>query len=237
MPNTFGGRNFKKVGKKRKSKNPNIAVPTESGQDFHGQVIKRIGGNQLQVRVFALNEDIIATIPGRFMRKVWFNSGDYIHVQQQGKFYDVIQKIQLDEEISNAKRIQNKNAVTGEEDIFRHDEEEEDDDFDEIPNSNSESESESEDELGNKTSVDKISTKSLTKSEKINSVKINKLNVSVDKLQRKLKEKERDLSRRANTDFAEKPTSIVEKDDESEDSESISKSDDPKSDDINIDDI
>ena len=237
MPNTFGGRNFKKVGKKRKSKNPNIAVPTESGQDFHGQVIKRIGGNQLQVRVFALNEDIIATIPGRFMRKVWFNSGDYIHVQQQGKFYDVIQKIQLDEEISNAKRIQNKNAVTGEEDIFRQDEEEEDDDFDEIPNSNSESESESEDELGNKTSVDKISTKSLTKSEKINSVKINKLNVSVDKLQRKLKEKERDLSRRANTDFSEKPTSIVEKDDESEDSESISKSDDPKSDDINIDDI
>ena len=237
MPNTFGGRNFKKVGKKRKSKNPNIAVPTESGQDFHGQVIKRIGGNQLQVRVFALNEDIIATIPGRFMRKVWFNSGDYIHVQQQGKFYDVIQKIQLDEEISNAKRIQNKNAVTGEEDIFRQDEEEEDDDFDEIPNSNSESESESEDELGNKTSVDKISTKSLKKSEKINSVKINKLNVSVDKLQRKLKEKERDLSRRANTDFSEKPTSIVEKDDESEDSESISKSDDPKSDDINIDDI
>ena len=237
MPNTFGGRNFKKVGKKRKSKNPNIAVPTESGQDFHGQVIKRIGGNQLQVRVFALNEDIIATIPGRFMRKVWFNSGDYIHVQQQGKFYDVIQKIQLDEEISNAKRIQNKNAVTGEEDIFRQDEEEEDDDFDEIPNSNSESESESEDEFGNKTSVDKISTKSLTKSEKINSVKINKNNVSVDKLQRKLKEKERDLSRRANTDFSEKPTSIVEKDDESEDSESISKSDDPKSDDINIDDI
>jgi len=243
MPNTFGGRNFKKVGKKRKSKNPNIAVPTESGIDFHGQVIKRIGGNQIQVKVFALNEDIIATIPGRFMRKVWFNSGDYVHVQQQGKFYDVIQKIQMDEEISNARRIQNKNAITGEEDIFRQDEKEEDeDDFDELPNSDSDSasdnDSEEEDELGNKKSVDKISTKSLTKSERINSVKINKNNVSVDKLRRKLQEKERDLSRRANTDFSEKPTSIIEKDDEnSESSESVTKSDDPKSDDINIDDI
>lgn len=239
MPNTFGGRNFKKVGKKRKSKNPNIAVPTESGIDFHGQVIKRIGGNQLQVKVFALNEDIIATIPGRFMRKVWFNAGDYIHVQQQGKFYDVIQKIQMDEEISNARRIQNKNAVTGEEDIFRQDEdEEEDDDFDEMPNSDSESGDDSEDELGNKKSVDKISSKSLSQSEKISSVKINKNNVSVDKLRRKLQEKERDLSRRAHTDFSEKPTSIIEKKDEDdEDSDSVTKSDDPKSDDINIDDI
>ena len=239
MPNTFGGRNFKKVGKKRKSKNPNIAVPTESGIDFHGQVIKRIGGNQLQVKVFALNEDIIATIPGRFMRKVWFNAGDYIHVQQQGKFYDVIQKIQMDEEISNARRIQNKNAVTGEEDIFRQDEdEEEDDDFDEMPNSDSESGDDSEDELGNKKSVDKISSKSLSQSEKISSVKINKNNVSVDKLRRKLQEKERDLSRRAHTDFSEKPTSIIEKKDEDdEDSDSVTKSDDPQSDDINIDDI
>lgn len=246
MPNTFGGRNFKKVGKKRKSKNPNIAVPTESGIDFHGQVIKRIGGNQLQVKVFALNEDIIATIPGRFMRKVWFNAGDYIHVQQQGKFYDVIQKIQMDEEISNARRIQNKNAVTGEEDIFRQDEkEDEEDDFDELPNSDSNSESgdDSEDELENKKSVNKISSKSLTQSEKISSVKINKNNVSVDKLRRKLQEKERDLSRRANTDFSEKPLSIIEKEDEnSESSESVTKSDDPKSDDpksddINIDDI
>jgi translation initiation factor IF-1 len=238
MPNTFGGRNFKKIGKKRKSKNPNIAVPTESGIDFHGQVVKRIGGNQIQVRVFSLNDDIIATIPGRFMRKVWFNAGDYVHIQQQGKFYDVIQKLQLDDEISNAKRIQNKNAMTGEEDIFRQDEEEEEDgDFDEIPESESEPESE-EDELGNKKPVDKVSTKNISKSEKINSVKINKNNVSADKLRRKLQEKERDLSRKRNTDFVEKPTSIIEKDDESESTEnSESKSDDPKSDDINIDDI
>ena len=248
MPNTFGGRNFKKVGKKRKSKNPNIAVPTDTGIDYHGQVIKRIGGNQLQVKVFALNEDIIANIPGRFMRKVWFNSGDYIHVQQQGKFFDVIQKLQLDDEISNAKRIQNKNAMTGEEDIFRQDEEEKEGDFDEIPDSGSESD---EDELGNKDSVDKISTKNISKSEKISSVKINKNNVSTDKLRRKLQGKERDLSRRADNDFAEKPTSIVEKDDESvsdddpksddpksDDPKSNDpKSNDPKSDDINIDDI
>lgn len=240
MPNTFGGRNFKKVGKKRKSKNPNIAVPTESGIDFHGQVIKKIGGNQLQVKVFALNEDIIATIPGRFMRKVWFNAGDYIHIQKQGKFYDVIQKIQMDEEISNARRIQNKNAVTGEEDIFRQDEKEDEDDFDELPNSESESADDSENELENKKSVDKISSKSLTQSEKISGVKINKTNVSVDKLRRKLQEKERDLSRRENTDFSEKPSSIIEKEedeDDSKSSESVTKSDDPKSDDINIDDI
>lgn len=238
MPNTFGGRNFKKVGKKRKSKNPNIAVPTESGIDFHGQVINRFGGNQLKVKVFALNEEIIATIPGRFMRKVWFNAGDYIHVQKQGKFYDVIQKLQLDEEISNAKRIQNKNAVTGEEDIFRQDEDEkDDDDFDELPNSDSESEDNSEDELGNNKSVDKISSKSLTQSEKINAVKIKKNNVSADKLRRKLQEKERDISRRANTDFSEKPTSIIEKKDEDEDSNSATKSEDSQSDDINIDDI
>jgi translation initiation factor IF-1 len=240
MPNTFGGRNFKKAGKKRKTKNPNIAVPTESGIDFHGQVVKRIGGNQIQVKVFSLNDDIIATIPGRFMRKVWFNAGDYVHVQQHGKFYDVIQKLQMDDEISNAKRIQNKNAITGEEDIFRQDEEEEEDDFDEIPESGSESESE-EDEFGNKNSVNKISTKNITKSEKINNVKINKNNVSVDKLRRKLQEKERELSRRGNTDFAEKPTSIIEKNDETESDEpnesNESKSDDPKSDDINIDDI
>lgn len=230
MPNTFGGRNFKKVGKKRKSKNPNIAVPTDSGIDFHGQVLKRVGGNQIRVKIFSLNEEVTATIPGKFMKKVWFNSGDFVHVQKQGNFYDVIQKIMLDNEVENAKRLQNKHSDIGEEDIFRQDIENEDDDFDEIPESESESESES-DELGNKP-TDKKSTRGVAQSEKIMNTKIVKNTVSVDKLQRKLKDKERDLNRRSNNDYSEKPASIIEKSSDSE-----SESNNSKSDDVNIDDI
>jgi translation initiation factor IF-1 len=243
MPNTFGGRNFKKVGKKRKSKNPNIAVPTDSGIDFHGQVLKRVGGNQIRVKIFSLNEEITATIPGKFMKKVWFNSGDYVHIQKQGNFYDVIQKIMLDNEVENAKRLQNKHSDIGEEDIFRQDVEDEDGEFDAIPESDSESDM---DEFGNKINVDKKSTRGVAQSEKIMNTKITKNTVSVDKLQRKLKEKERDLNRRSFNDYSEKPASIVEKKDESTESESESdyKSESDlksekseKSEDINIDDI
>jgi translation initiation factor IF-1 len=93
VKNTIGGKNFKK-GKKggRKTKNPSTEFNTEDGLHFYGQVKSRIGGNTIDVTL-QTGETVHATIPGRFIKKVWFNKDDLIVVRQEGMFYDVVQKI------------------------------------------------------------------------------------------------------------------------------------------------
>jgi translation initiation factor IF-1 len=93
VKNTIGGKNFKK-GKKggRKTKNPTTEFNTEDGLHFYGQVKSRIGGNTLDVTL-QTGETVHATIPGRFIKKVWFNKDDLIVVRQEGNFYDIVQKV------------------------------------------------------------------------------------------------------------------------------------------------
>lgn len=94
MVNTIGGKNYKK-GKKggRRTKNPDTEFNTENGVHFYGQVLGRLGGNTLQV-MLQTGETIHASIPGRFMKRVWFNKDDLIVVSHDSdKVYDVVQKI------------------------------------------------------------------------------------------------------------------------------------------------
>ena len=94
MVNQIGGKNYKK-GKKggRKTKNPTNQFDTSAGQYLYGQVISKLGHNRLAVKL-QTGIEIQAVIPGRFMKKVWFNKEDYVVVQcNDNKFYDVVQKV------------------------------------------------------------------------------------------------------------------------------------------------
>ncbi len=94
MVNTIGGKNYKK-GKKggRATKNPTKEFDTENGIFYYAQVKSKLGGNTLDV-LLQTGESVHATIPGRFLRRVWFNKDDLIVVSNEtGSFYDVVQKI------------------------------------------------------------------------------------------------------------------------------------------------
>jgi translation initiation factor IF-1 len=225
--NTFGGKGYKKAKSgnvRRRSKNPDMPVDVSTGYDHYAIVLKKLGNNRLHVKLDN-GLEVQAVIPGRFMKKVWFNAGDYIHVKREGEdgkfYYDIFQKITNDTELQNAKTAIQKKLDDGEQDIFRPDnkiEEEDEDDID-IVQSGSGSDSDENDDLG-------IQEKKSTVA-KITADKIKRQNVSVDKLHRKQQQKDRDLSRRANPDFIEKPISIVQKENKS----------DSGSDDVEIDDI
>jgi translation initiation factor IF-1 len=94
VKNITGGNKAKK-GKRggRLTKNPTKEFDTENGIYFYGQVKGKLGGNVIEV-LLQTGETIHAIIPGRFMRKVWFNKDDLIVVSNEtANFYDVIQKI------------------------------------------------------------------------------------------------------------------------------------------------
>jgi translation initiation factor IF-1 len=237
VKNTIGGKGHKRG--KRGSKNPNIAVDVSSGIDHYAQVQKRLGGNRLQI-LLDDGQEGQATIPGKFMRKLWFNSGDFIHVRGE-KYYEVVQKLIDPTEQQNAATALGKKLDDGEHNIFRPDVQEDDDaDFDELPeqdeNSDENSDEKSdEDEDEKKFTHDKMSVAE----KKAQQARIvTKQSVCADKFQRKLNEKSRDLSRRANAerDFSQIPESIVKSDEQSE-SESEEGTSNENSDEINIDDI
>lgn len=225
MPNTIGGKNYKKTKSgnvRRRSKNPNMTVDTTTGFDHYGVVMKRLGNNRLQVKIDT-GIDIQAVIPGKFMKKVWFNSGDFIHVRREGdNYYDVIQKLINDDEKSKAQTIMSKQMSGDELDIFRQN-----DDNDEYSNFDliQESGSESEDETNKNDNLDEDLNGTPKKKEAFNpnrqpisAEQLIRKTVNLDKLQRKHKEKERDMSRRSQqVDYSEKPTSLIE-DSESEES-------------------
>jgi translation initiation factor IF-1 len=121
VKNTIGGKNFKK-GKKggRKTKNPSTEFNTEDGLHFYGQVKSRIGGNTIDV-VLQTGETVHATIPGRFIKKVWFNKDDLIVVRQEGNFYDVVQKITNISTMSEAATVLNIKLDKDNSNIFRAD--------------------------------------------------------------------------------------------------------------------
>lgn len=235
--NTIGGNGHKRVSKgKRRSKNPNLAVDITTGVDHYAQVQKRLGGNRLSI-LLDDGQEVQAVIPGKFFKKLWFNPGDFIHVRcESGNYYDVIQKLLDPNEQQNAATALGKKLDDGEHNIFRPDvqEDDEDDDFDMEPineqNEDDDDKGEADDGNGEEFNEDKLS-RNERKAQMLRNV--TKGNVNVDKFQRKVNEKERDLNRRANAerDFSQIPKSVVK------DSDSSSASEESAEEDVNIDDI
>ena len=135
VKNITGGNKAKKGKRVRLTKNPKKEFDTDNGIYFYGQVKGKLGGNTLEV-LLQTGETIHATIPGRFMRRVWFNKDDLIVVSNEtDNFYDVIQKI-----TNPATQIEAMNALNikldkDDSQIFRADEEEfeQEDEEDEQP--------------------------------------------------------------------------------------------------------
>jgi translation initiation factor IF-1 len=103
MPNLIGGKNYKK-GKKggRKNKNPTEVFDVTDGVHYYAQVIQKLGHNRLSLKL-QTGETIQGVIPGKFMKKVWFNKEDFIVVRHEGgEFYDVIQKLTAIDQIEAA---------------------------------------------------------------------------------------------------------------------------------------
>ena len=119
MVNQIGGKNYKK-GKKggRKTKNPTNQFDTTAGQYLYGQVINKLGHNRLSVKL-QTGIEIQAVIPGRFMKKVWFNKEDYIVVQcNDNKYYDVVQKVTSNHILSKATIEMREKADTDNKDLY-----------------------------------------------------------------------------------------------------------------------
>ena len=236
MPNTIGGRNYKKAKSgnvRRRSKNPDMPVDTTTGFDYYAVVLKRLGNNRLNIRLDNGSE-VQAVIPGRFMKKVWFNSGDYIHVKREGEnYYDVLQKLLNEDEKQKAKYSLNRHLDNGEQDVFQQNMSDEDDDYG-IP---SESESSDDEILEKEGHVDSVPKEKISNHSKINAEDVIRKTVNVDKLNRKLQQKERDVARRVGIDYSEKPTSLVENESASESDENTNDSKSQDNSDINIDDI
>jgi initiation factor 1A len=198
MRYTVGGKAYKKTKSgnvRRRSKNPDKPVDTSTGIDFYAIVQKRLGDNRLLVKL-STGVEVQAVIPGKFKKKVWFNAGDYIQVQEVGVgFYDIVQKIINQTEQQNAQLAFGKHEA-GENDIFRPDVI--DEESDEEPDLNREDEF---DEFGN-----------VIKKVKPVEVQLKNPNISANKLARKKREKERDIDRRTdrNADINDKPLSMVE---------------------------
>ncbi len=198
MRNTVGGKAYKKTKSgnvRRRSKNPDKPVDTSTGIDFYAIVQKRLGDNRLLVKL-STGVEVQAVIPGKFKKKVWFNAGDYIQVQEVGVgFYDIIQKIINVTEQQNAQLAFGKHEA-GENDIFRPDVI--DEESDEEPDLNGEDEF---DEFGN-----------VIKKVKPSEIQLNNPNISANKLARKQREKQRDIDRRTDrdVDVNDKPLSLVE---------------------------
>ena len=138
MPNLLGGNKYKK-GKKggRKNKNPTDTFDVTDGVHYYGQVIQKLGHNRLSIKL-QTGETIQGVIPGKFMKKLWFNKEDFVVVEHtSGEFYDVIQKIQAPDQLETATKSIGIKLNKDDYNIYRVDEDEDDDDDELIkPNEN-----------------------------------------------------------------------------------------------------
>ena len=55
---------------RRRSKNPDVPVDVSTGYDHYAMVLKRLGNNRLQIKLYN-GQEVQAVIPGRFMKKIW----------------------------------------------------------------------------------------------------------------------------------------------------------------------
>lgn len=137
MPNLLGGNKYKK-GKKggRKNKNPTESFDVTDGVHYYGQVIQKLGHNRLSIKL-QTGETIQGVIPGKFMKKLWFNKEDFVVVEHTGgEFYDVIQKIQAPDQLETAAKSIGIKLNKDDYNIYRMDEDEENEDEDDIINPN-----------------------------------------------------------------------------------------------------
>lgn len=80
MPNTTGGKKFKKSKSRReKSKPVKIDVNIDSGKDYYGLVNKIFGGNRVDVLLHNGNHEQVV-IPGRLRKRVWFKQGNMVQI-------------------------------------------------------------------------------------------------------------------------------------------------------------
>lgn len=217
--NIHGGKKYKKTKSgnvRRKSKNPDVPVDTTTGIDHYAIVTKRLGDNGIQVKLDT-GETVQAVIPGRFRRKVWFRVDDYIQVQRTSSdAYDVIQKLQNENEQLKAQAAIGKKENT-EQDIFLPSIEEEDESESEVEKDEDfdafgkKIQIEEQDEKNEKDEKEETEETEETETNiKKKDVQLTKSSVNVEKYKRKLREKERDIERRSNIrDYDEKPTSLV----------------------------
>jgi translation initiation factor IF-1 len=139
MPNLLGGNKYKK-GKKggRKNKNPTETFDVTDGVHYYGQVISKLGHNRLSIKL-QTGETIQGVIPGKFLKKLWFNKEDFVVVEHVGgEFYDVIQKIQAPDQLETAAKNIGIKLNKDDYNIYRidEDEEEDEDENDELINPN-----------------------------------------------------------------------------------------------------
>lgn len=139
MPNLLGGNKYKK-GKKggRKNKNPTETFDVTDGVHYYGQVIQKLGHNRLSIKL-QTGETIQGVIPGKFIKKLWFNKEDFVVVEHTGgEFYDIIQKIQAPDQLDTAAKSIGIKLNKDDYNIYRIDEDddEDDDDEDELYNPN-----------------------------------------------------------------------------------------------------
>jgi len=91
--NVTGGKGHKKSARARKTKNPSTIFDTNDGKHQYAQVIQKLGHNRLSVKTQS-GETVQAVIPGKFMKKVWFNKDDFIVINSENDdYYDVVQKL------------------------------------------------------------------------------------------------------------------------------------------------
>ena len=140
MPNLFGGNKYKK-GKKggRKNKNPTVTFDVTDGVHYYGQVIQKLGHNRLSIKL-QTGETIQGVIPGKFLKKLWFNKEDFVVVEHTGgEFYDVIQKILAPDQLETAAKSIGIKLNKDDYNIYRIDEDENNEDDEETlinPNQN-----------------------------------------------------------------------------------------------------
>jgi initiation factor 1A len=89
MPNTRGGKNFKKSKSNRvRVQNEQEKADLDAG-DFYATVKKMLGGTRIEVQLHngTLSQ---VSIPGKFRRRCWFKTGDTVLVNSD---MEIVKKI------------------------------------------------------------------------------------------------------------------------------------------------
>lgn len=116
---TGNGNKFK--GNKNK-KRKNFEVDIDESEDYYGLVIEKTGGNRLKILPMNADDDdtVSAMIPGRMIKKCWFNIGDIAVVTGNKENGDVIKgKVlsRLENKIKNIFSNSKKNSLDND-DVF-----------------------------------------------------------------------------------------------------------------------
>jgi len=83
MSGTGNGNRLKGNAQKKASRtNKNSSTSFDDTTDQYGLIERLVGGRHIEVKTLKNNKPIMANIPGRFYKRVWFNKGDIVIVTQ-----------------------------------------------------------------------------------------------------------------------------------------------------------